>query len=231
MTEKPTLPLEDLGRVIAEPARIRILSELLGGPALPAGALAARLGIAPSTTSAHLARLHDAGLIEVEQHGRSRLARLGDPAVAAAVEALLRLSGEQRVNSLASHDRRAAMREARSCYDHLAGRVGVAVADVALDRGWVREANGIWILPMGEDVSELADGFGLTLSWQHSSRPAIRPCPDWTERQPHIAGRLGRSLLDAMLDADWLRRRRDDRALTITAHGRERFTALGVAGL
>ncbi len=219
------LPLEDLGRVVAEPARLRILLELLGGVPLPAGALAARLDLAPSTTSAHLARLHDAGLISIERRGRTRLAGLAGPAVAEAVEALVQLSGESSVHSLTGFRRRATMREARSCYDHLAGRVGVAVAEIALRRGWIHDADGVWTLP---DLAEFADGMGLDLIWPRSSRPAVRPCPDWTERTPHIAGRLGRSLLDAMLEDEWFTRRRDDRALTITARGERRLTDLGV---
>lgn len=230
MTDVSALPLDELGRVIAEPARLRILHELFGGPPLPAGALAARIGLAPSTTSAHLARLEDAGLIRMARHGRSRMAELAGPDVADAVEAIVRLSGEAAVNSLSGFDRRTAMREARSCYDHLAGRVGVAVADVALARGWVRDDSGTWVLVDGA-VERISGDLGLALPWTASARPAVRPCADWTERRPHIAGRLGRLLLDAMIVNDWVRRRRDDRALKITALGRERLVAVGVAGL
>ncbi|MEQ6897382.1 helix-turn-helix transcriptional regulator [Microbacterium sp. KR10-403] len=230
MSGTPRLPLDELGRVVGEPARLRILQELLGGPALPAGALAARLDLAPSTVSAHLTRLHDAGLVDIEPDGRRRLVRIADPAVAAAIEALLQLSDEARVSSLSGFHRRALMREARSCYDHLAGRVGVAVTDIARERGWFVERDGGWALPHDEDVDEISDALGLRLSWTRSPRPAVRPCSDWTERVPHLAGRLGKSLLDGMLDDDWLRRRRDDRALVVTERGRERLEALGVSG-
>jgi DNA-binding transcriptional ArsR family regulator len=166
MTDRVRLPLDELGRVLGEPARLRILHELFGGTPLPAGALATRLGLAPSTVSAHLAKLHDAGLIHIEQQGRARLASLADPAVATAVEALLQLSGEASVNSLTGFDRRAAMREARSCYDHLAGRAGVFIAEVALERGWVADTDGTWTLPNGEDVTAIGDGLGLAPHWQ-----------------------------------------------------------------
>ncbi|MFE6735248.1 ArsR/SmtB family transcription factor [Microbacterium sp. NPDC057650] len=225
------LPLDELGRVLGEPARLRILHELFGGTPLPAGALATRLGLAPSTVSAHLSKLQAAGLIRVEQQGRARLASLADPAVATAVEALLQLSGEAKVNSATTFDRREAMREARSCYDHLAGRAGVFIAELAVERSWIADAEGAWILPAGEDVTVIGDALGLALGWQRSPRPAVRSCADWTERVPHIAGRLGPSILDAMIDDGWLRRRRDDRALTITARGRERFAALGHTGM
>lgn len=231
MTEPTRLPLDELGRVLGEPARLRILHELFGGPALPAGALATRLGLAPSTVSAHLAKLHDAGLITIQQQGRARLASLADPTVASAVEALLQLSGEAQVNSLTTFDRRAAMREARSCYDHLAGRAGVFIAELGLRRGWITNTAGTWTLHRGEDITDIGDDLGLTLTWQRSARPAVRSCTDWTERAPHIAGRLGHSILHAMIDDGWLRRRRDDRALTITPRGRQRLGALGHSGM
>ncbi|MFE6997146.1 ArsR/SmtB family transcription factor [Microbacterium sp. NPDC057659] len=231
MSGEVRLPLDELGRVLGEPARLRILHELFGGTPLPAGALATRVGLAPSTVSAHLAKLQDAGLIRVEQRGRTRLASLADPAVATAVEALLQLSGEARVNSATTFDRRAAMREARSCYDHLAGRAGVFIAELAAERSWVVVADGAWTLPAGEDVTGIGDDLGLTLGWQRSPRPAVRACMDWTERTPHIAGRLGHSILAAMIEDGWLRRRRDDRALTVTARGRERFATLGHTGM
>lgn len=228
MTDRHRLPLDQLGMVLAEPARLRILHELFGGIPLPAGALAARLGLAPSTISAHLAKLRDAGLITIEQEGRTRRARLADSTVASAVEGLLQLSDEAPVNSMTTFDRRAAMREARSCYDHLAGRAGVFVADLAVSSGWVEDSDGVWMLPDGDDVSIIAEGLGLPLELRRSSRPLVRPCADWTERVPHIAGRLGESILNAMIDDGWLRRRRDDRALTVTHRGADRLAALGL---
>ena len=106
-------PLDELGSVLAAPARLRIIQELLTGPPLPAGALAARVGLAPSTVSSHLARLAEARLIRVDQVGRARLAQLADEDVAEAVEALLRLSGEPAVSSLSGARRRTALRAAR----------------------------------------------------------------------------------------------------------------------
>ncbi|MEL5990430.1 ArsR/SmtB family transcription factor [Microbacterium phosphatis] len=225
-----SIAVEEIGRALAEPVRLRILVELLGGPPLPAGALAARVGVAPSTVSAHLARLEDAGLIALERQGRARLARLAGPAVADAVESLLRLTGEAAVSSWSAHDRRTAMRAARSCYDHLAGRAGVGLADAILERGWVVDGDGVWSAAAGapEGISAL---LGIPVEVAPSHRPILRPCADWTERRPHIAGRLGEALLSGMLAADWLRRRRDDRALTITPRGREGLAALAIDGL
>lgn len=221
------VPLDELGSVLTAPGRLRLMQELLAGPPLPAGALAARVGLAPSTVSSHLARLAQAGLVRLEQAGRSRLARLADDDVAEAVEALLRLSGEPSVSSLSDDQRRTALRTARSCYDHVAGQLGVALADVGIRDGWLISAGGTWGVsdPSGENASR---ALGLRLDIVDSARPLVRLCTDWTERRPHIAGRFGRAVLDAMLADGWLQRRRKDRALTITPTGRERIASQGI---
>ena len=222
------LSVAELARAVAEPARLLILLELLGGVPLPAGALAARLGLAPSTVSGHLARLAGAGLISVRPQGRHRLAALDRPDVAEAVEALSRLTGLDPVTSLTGHRRRVALREARSCYDHLAGRLGVAVADLFLARGWVVDRDGAWALP-ATGVPAAAAELGVPLAWPAGGhRPAVRPCPDWTEREPHLAGRLGAAVLAGFLAAGWVRRRPRDRALDLTPAG---VSALGRLGL
>jgi DNA-binding transcriptional ArsR family regulator len=221
------LRLEDLGRVLAEPTRLRILHELLGGVALPAGALAARVGIAPSTTSGHLTRLHEAGLIDLRRRGRAHLASLTRPEVAEAVEALVRLAGGPSAHSLRTANLSTALREARSCYDHLAGRLGVEIADHAIDHGWVVEQDGVWTLP-SDGPAACSSALGLRIELPCTrSRPAVRPCPDWTERRPHLAGGLGAGLLTSMLQADWLRRRPNDRALTLTRLGHTKLRTLG----
>lgn len=209
--------LEQLAQALAEPRRLQILQELLGGVPLPVGALAARLGIAPSTTTAHVARLLEAELLAVEQQGRTRLVRIADPAVAEAVEAILRLTGEPPVSSWAASDRRAAMRRARSCYDHLAGDLGIAVADRLVEQELLDEDLG----SARGTVDDIAAGIGLPLAVADSSRPLVRGCLDWTARRPHVAGRLGAALLESMLTAGWVTRRSEDRSLRITPVGAE----------
>ena len=128
--------LADVAALLADRTRARILEELLGGPALPAGALAVRVGVAPSTVSGHLAKLEAAGLIVIHARGRRREAQLARPEVAEALEALSRLaSGDARPIGLRAVNGHAALREARSCYDHLAGRAGVRLADSLVARG------------------------------------------------------------------------------------------------
>src|SRR3954452_19746905 len=212
--------LADVAALLADRTRARILEELLGGaarptaaplpelllgaPPLPAGALAARVGVAPSTVSGHLAKLESAGLIVVRSVGRRREASLARPEVAEALEALGRLAGESRPIGLGAVNHQAALREARSCYDHLAVRAGVALADSLVARGALSLHDGAFAI---EDPGFFAADFGIDVAALPLRRPVIRACADWTERRPHIAGALGAALLDTFLARGWVTRR------------------------
>ncbi|RKQ93527.1 ArsR family transcriptional regulator [Solirubrobacter pauli] len=210
--------LADVAALLADRTRARILEELLGGPPLPAGALAVRVGVAPSTVSGHLAKLEAAGLIVVRQRGRRREAELARPEVAEALEALSRLApGVARPIGLRAVNGHAALREARSCYDHLAGRTGVALADDLVARGALVLRDGAFTVGDGAHFSR---AFAIDLDALGGRRVLVRACPDWTERRPHVAGALGAALLDVALARDWVRRRDDGRALNVTAAGR-----------
>lgn len=226
MRSTEVLGPEDLSRTLGAPARLKVLLELLGGE-LPAGVIAHRLALAPSTTSAHLAWLQEAGLVEMVRQGRRRTARLSRPEVAEAVEALGRLVRQEPVCSLRAARRARAVREARTCYDHLAGRLGVALADRALTAGWVLERQGVWLLPE-DGPRRAADGLGLELAWPDTRRASVRQCQDWTERRPHVAGLLGAAVLSASIQAGWVQRRVGERSLDVTATGRERLRSAGV---
>src|SRR5690606_16251746 len=126
-----------------------------------------------------------AGIVRVERHGRARLASLADDTVAEAVEALLRMSAEPEVTSWTASDRRLAMRLARSCYDHLAGDLGIAVTDHLVDRGFIDADVGSVRGPL----EHISDELGLPLTVVDSPRPLVRGCLDWTARRPHAAGR------------------------------------------
>jgi DNA-binding transcriptional ArsR family regulator len=209
--------MHEIAAALADRTRARMLEELLGGPPLPAGALAARVGVAPSTVSGHLTKLEQAGLIRIEAHGRRREARLAGPEVAEALEALARINpeAEQRPVGLKQVNGRAALREARSCYDHLAGRAGVQLADDLLERGALIERDGTFAVPPGA-YGHYIERFGVDPAQLNTRRPLARACNDWTERRPHLAGALGAALLAAMLDNGWLKRRPDGRALNLT---------------
>jgi DNA-binding transcriptional ArsR family regulator len=235
--------------LMADPTRARILTALTDGRALPASVLASESGVSASTTSEHLARLLDGGLVEAERSGRHRYFRLASDQVAAAIESLAALAPQTPVTSLRASTRAAAMRRARTCYDHLAGRLGVAVTE-ALVRHEVlvrtdgrsgterspddplasamaahpyrlgRGADGIFAR-LGVDVAALPGG--------DSRRPLLRFCVDWSEQRHHLAGALGAAMLDRMLAADWVRRAPGHRAVQLTESGRSTLAdVLGV---
>ena len=218
-----------------------MLVALADGRALAASTLAAEAGVAASTVSGHLARLVDGGLVRVEPSGRNRYFRLAGPQVAEAVEALARLAPTHPVRSLRAGTHAEAIRRARTCYDHLAGRLGVAlldalVADGALvvetDPGAGRDP----VLGAGRErcfqLSEhgrarLAD-LGVALDGA-GRRPLIRYCVDWSEQRPHLGGALGAALLDRLVDLGWVVRA-ERRVVRLTETGREGMTSgLGVS--
>jgi DNA-binding transcriptional ArsR family regulator len=211
--------------LLAEPARARMLDALLAGRALPAGELARCAGVTPPTASAHLRRLLDGGLLSVEAQGRHRYYRLAGPAVAEAIEALALIAPPLPVRSLRQSQRAEVLRFARTCYDHLAGVVGVALADSLLRAGALRPAacRDYEVTPEGE---RLLGGLGVDVAGLRRQRRAFaRGCLDWTERTPHLSGALSAALLERLLGLGWLARGRVPRGLVLTDTGRD-----GLAG-
>ena len=220
--------LAAVAALIADPSRAAMLDALIGGEPMTAGSLARIAGVAPSTASGHLARLERGGLVVSERRGRARQVRLAGPGVARALEALAAVAPLKRPSGLKAWQHGEALRAARSCYDHLAGVAGVALADALVARGVLLEADGAFaITPAGDRA--LAD-FGVDVEGVRAARRATaRACLDWSERRPHVAGALGAALLDQLLRRRWLRRRPDGRALTLTPAGRAGFaSAFGV---
>jgi DNA-binding transcriptional ArsR family regulator len=210
--------LAAVAALIADPSRAAMLDGLTGGVPLTAGELARLARVAPSTTSEHLERLERGGLVVSERHGRSRHVRLAGPDVARALEALAAIAPPKRATGLKAWQHGEALRAARSCYDHLAGVTGVALADALVARRLLEPGDGGFaITRAGEE--ELA-GFGLDIGAIRGARRATaRACLDWSERRPHVAGALGAALLGELLERRWLRRRTDGRALTLTPAG------------
>ncbi|MEH6419013.1 ArsR/SmtB family transcription factor [Pseudomonas sp. CGJS7] len=212
--------LAEIAAAIGDPARASMLLTLLDGRSRSAGELAAAAGVAPQTASTHLARLSAAALIDTEKQGRHRYHRLASSEVADAVEALLGLSGgliSRHSHAVALGPKDAALRHARSCYDHLAGELAVAVADAWQHNGWIAAQAHGWTLTAagGERIARL----GIALPDPGQRRPGVRACLDWSERRPHIGGQLGANLLDACLAQGLLRRRRNSRSLDVTDAG------------
>ena len=214
-------------RLMGEPARAAMLLALLDGRALPASDLAGIAGVRPSTASAHLTQLVDGGLVTGRRLGRHHYFSLAGPEVANAVEALQLLAPRREVTSYSQSTTAARLAEARSCYDHLAGRVAMVLADALVTEGaiapLVAGATGA-VIDAGRPIAErLEVHVVLATAGRH---PVVRGCLDWTERRPHIAGRLGAHLLERLLDEGWVTHIAGERSLRITAEGRVRFKAL-----
>jgi len=210
--------------LIGDAARANILSALMGGRALTAGELSLHAGVTAQTTSGHLARLADAQLIVPEKQGRHRYYRLASEEVARAIETLSLVAsmGPKRHHPVGPRDE--AMRLARTCYDHLAGRLALALTDSLCAHGHVSLGDGAAIVSDG-GLRFFAE-FGLDLAPAgRSKRPLCRTCLDWSERRPHLAGRLGAAMLDRLLELGWVSRRADSRALTVTSPGHRGLTA------
>jgi DNA-binding transcriptional ArsR family regulator len=215
--------LAAIGAAIGEPARALMLNALLGGRALPASELARVGRVAPSTASAHLARLAGAGLIVVEPHGRHRYHRLAGDDVAHALEVLATIAPPLEIKTLRAASRADAERHARSCYDHLAGELGVAITDRLVELGALaRESLSLL------DPQPLA-AIGIHAPQLTGRRPLTRACLDWTERRPHVAGQVGAAILTGLLDLRWVKRGPSGRAVELTPSGeRGLHAALGL---
>lgn len=210
--------------LIGDAARANILSALMGGQALTAGELAHRAGVTAQTTSGHLARLAEAELIAVEKQGRHRYYRLASPEVAQAMQSLMAVAaaGPKRHHPIGPKDE--ALRLARVCYDHLAGRLALALADSLCRQGHVSLVDGVGAVS-DEGARFLAD-FGIDLAaGGRSRRPLCRTCLDWSERRPHLAGRLGMAILNRLVELEWVARLPDSRALRITTAGQRGLVA------
>lgn len=209
--------------LFADASRARMLTALADGRALPASVLAAESGVAASTASGHLARLVAAGVLTVERSGRHRYYRLGSAEVAAALEALAALAPPPELRSLRDATRSAGLRRARTCYDHLAGRLGVAVTAALVERDALRRSGGGCPFALGPQARPVLAGLGVDLAAlqqrPRSARPLLRACVDWSERRHHLAGALGAAVLDAALVAGWVERQPGRRSLTVTAAG------------
>ncbi len=214
--------LAEVARLIGDAARANMLSALMGGQALTAGELARHAGVTAQTTSGHLAKLGGAKLVAVEKQGRHRYYRLASPEVAQAIHALMAVaaSGPRRHHPVGPRDE--ALRIARACYDHMAGRLALAMVDSLVDAGHVVLADGAGLVT--DEGRRFFCDFGIDLdAATRSRRPLCRTCLDWSERQPHLAGRLGAALFDRMLDLGWLARVPESRALRITRAGEDGF--------
>jgi DNA-binding transcriptional ArsR family regulator len=217
----------EVASLAGDPARAGMLHALLDGRALTASELARSAGITPQTASGHLSRLVAAGLLSVSQQGRHRYHRLATPAVARMMESIMQVAAEAAGTRkpIVVGPRDAALRAARTCYDHLAGRLGVALADAMIESGHVELANDAGA--MTDSGMALLTGIGIDLdalaTGKRSARLFCRPCLDWSERRPHLAGAVGALLCAQCFAKGWIRRTEGTRAVTVTPKGRQAF--------
>ena len=218
-----------IAALVGEPARAAMLPAIMDGRALTAMELAKVAGITAQTASRHLALLTQAELMLVEKQGRHRYHRLASPQVARMLEGLMQIaSSAAPAREVVTGPRDAGMRMARMCYDHIAGRLGLAIAGRLLADGAIVFADDAGhVLPAATGVL-LGWGIEVALS-DHAgakARPWCRPCLDWSERRAHLAGRLGAMLCTHCIDQCWLVRRAGARSLAVTALGAERFQSI-----
>jgi len=214
----------DVAALIGEPARAKMLWNLLDGRAYTASELAMAADISGTSASNHLAKLLDADLLKVERQGRHRYFSFSKPEIAYVVESLASLSG----HSSKKIERETAVtgiKYCRSCYDHLAGHVGVKITEALEEKKAIRKhANCYLVTNSGwKLLAELDIAKGEMIN---NRRPLTRQCLDWSERRPHIAGQVGAMLLDTMLEKSWFKRMRFSRELIITTKGRSEIQKL-----
>ena len=229
-----TAQFAEIAALAGDPTRAAMLHALMDGRALTASELARVAGVTPQTASGHLARMTTAGLLGVEKQGRHRYHRLASPTVARMMESIMQVAADlEPPKRLSVGPRDTALRAARTCYDHLAGQLGVALSDAMIDQGFVELESDAglvtdpglrFLADIGLDAEMLAARRG-----KRSGRLLCRPCLDWSERRPHLAGVMGAALCAHCLDQGWVRRLDGTRAVAVTPKGqgvfRERFGA------
>ena len=221
--------LSAIAAAIGEPARARILATLLDGRARTSTELAVIAEVAPSTASVHLQVLRSRRLVAMRAQGKHRYYTLDGPDVAAALEALSVLAGPSRGAFVPTTP--GGLRAARTCYDHIAGRLGVLLHDrLAALRWLVQSSAGPESYDLTEEGVQALGALGLDVAAARALRRRFAfPCVDWSERRPHLGGALGRSLLRLALSRRWVAEELDSRALTVTRTGRRELESrLGI---
>jgi len=225
-------PIATIAELIGERARARMLIELLDGRALPAGELAMISGVSAQSASGHLSKLVDGGLLSVQNEGRHRYYQIASPDVAHALEALGAISTIPRRPETQRPHEVLALHNARTCYDHLAGRIAVELT-TALERKEVLRPCREREYELGKRGADWFADLGVNVAaLRRSRRSFARQCLDWSERRPHLAGALGAALCSRLFALGWVARRPRTRALRITERGElELLERLHIAAL
>ena len=223
-------PIASVAELMGDPARSSILLSLMDGGSRPAGELAILAGLSAQSASGHLSKLVDGGLLTVQGIGRHRYYKLAGPDIAHSLEALGAIATVPIKKQVPQSPEKLALYTARTCYDHLAGRIAVELVNCLIDSGSIalsgdkefalRPKGAVLFESLGVNVAEVAQ----------NRRCFARQCLDWTERKPHLAGALGAALCSRLLTVEWFARRHDTRVLRITQRGtRELKNRFGIA--
>jgi DNA-binding transcriptional ArsR family regulator len=210
--------VKETAQLMGDPSRLAMLMSLLGGKALPASDLAHAARISPQTASSHLGKLVDGGLLFHESYGRHKYFRLANQEVAHALESLLAISPSKPVRSLRESNELNHLRHARTCYDHLAGKIGVALTDRLVDMRLLEESGKDYVLsPEGK---EKLRNWGVEVDTSPKKRRHYaRQCLDWSERRYHLAGNLGAEITKRLFELKWIERLPNGRAIRVTNEG------------
>jgi DNA-binding transcriptional ArsR family regulator len=217
--------LASSAKLLAEPARAAMLLKLIGGRAVPAGELAVAAHVSPQTASEHLARMAEAGFVVAHRQGRHRYFELANEEVAYAVESLLVLSSSHRAGAkdLTTVPALGSLRHARTCYAHLAGWLGVTITDALQREGYLLAEAGraFAVTDRGRTWFERQE---IAVPAGASDLKFARQCPDWTERRPHLAGKLGVAMYKRFSEMGWIVPLKKSRAVRVTLDGRRAFS-------
>ncbi|MEO0329551.1 MAG: winged helix-turn-helix domain-containing protein [Pseudomonadota bacterium] len=216
MKEGPDIAL--LGSLIGDPARANILTALMSGKALTATELASEAGVTVQTTSSHLKKLEDAGLLKQRKQGRHRYFALSDEDVGSVLESLMGLAAKRGLVRTQTGPKDAALRKARICYNHLAGDLGVKIYDSMVASGHLVERDDE--IELTDSGATFVEKLGIDLATvSKSRRPLCKSCLDWSSRRTHLAGSLGTAFLEHFYKVGWAKRIDGSRVIEFSAVG------------
>jgi len=223
MKEGPDIAL--IGSLIGDPARANMLVALMSGRALTASELARQAGVTVQTTSSHLARLENGGLIIQRKQGRHRYFALADDEVGSVLESIMGLASQRGHMRVRTGPREPELRKARVCYNHLAGDLGVYMLEKLMENNLI--CGDVDDLQLTEKGQAFVENIGIdVVSLKNLRRPLCKSCLDWSARRNHLAGSLGTAFLNRFYELKWAKRRPDSRAIIFSTAGEKKFRAL-----